>query len=164
MEQVLLVDANDQPIGAMEKLEAHNKGALHRAISVLVSNDRGEYLLQQRALGKYHCPGLWANTCCSHPRPGEETHAAALRRLREEMGFTCALHEAFVFTYRSEFPNGLIEHEIDHVFFGKYEGVVSPNPDEVASYRWMSIEQIKREIHAHPEQFASWFVLIVERL
>ena len=120
---MILVNERDEPLGSMEKMEAHRKGALHRAFSVFIFNSRGEMLLQQRALKKYHSGGLWTNACCSHPRPGETNEAAALRRLREEMGFDTSLQQIFSFTYRASFNNGLTEHEYDHVFAGIYDEI-----------------------------------------
>ncbi|MEK7619489.1 MAG: isopentenyl-diphosphate Delta-isomerase, partial [Patescibacteria group bacterium] len=127
-ENCILVDETDHEIGTEEKMATHERGLLHRAFSVFVFNASGELLLQQRAFEKYHSAGLWTNTCCSHPRPGEETLAAAYRRLQEEMGFDCPLNEMFTFRYLAPFPNGLTENEVDHVFFGMYDGPVNPNP------------------------------------
>jgi isopentenyl-diphosphate Delta-isomerase len=154
---VVLVNENDEPVGTMEKLEAHQLGLLHRAFSVFVFNERGEMLLQQRAAGKYHSPGLWTNTCCSHPAPGERVEAAAHRRLVEEMGFDCPLQAAFNFTYRAEFDNGLIEHEFDHVFVGRWEGEITPNPEEVGSYRYITLTDIRKWIAERPHDFTPWF-------
>ena len=127
MEQVILVNEQDEQTGVMEKMEAHQKALLHRAFSVFIFNDKGELLLQQRASDKYHSGGLWTNTCCSHPNPDEETITAAQRRLKEEMGFTTKLSKAFDFIYKSEFSNGLTEHEFDHVFTGYYNGEIHPD-------------------------------------
>lgn len=157
--QVILVNDNDQQTGTMEKLEAHKKGLLHRAFSVFIFNDKGEMLLQQRALDKYHSGGLWTNSCCSHPMPGEAVDAAAHRRLYEEMGFNCDLHALFRFTYRTEFDNGLIEHEYDHVFTGTYNGNINPDPAEVNAYRFLSTDSISRLLQEQPQQFTSWFIL-----
>lgn len=154
---VVLVNENDEPVGTMEKLEAHQLGLLHRAFSVFVFNERGEMLLQQRAAGKYHSPGLWTNTCCSHPAPGERVDAAAHRRLVEEMGFDCPLQPAFNFTYRAEFDNGLIEHEFDHVFIGRWEGEITPNPEEVGNYRYITLTDIRKWMAERPEDFTPWF-------
>ena len=137
-ECVVLVDEFDHAIGEMNKMEAHRKGALHRAISVLVFNNRHEFMLQQRSLAKYHSPGLWTNTCCSHPRPGEATPMAAHRRLKEEMGFECQLNKAFDFIYKTEFENGLTEHEFDHVYIGYYDRDPIVNPEEANGFRRMS--------------------------
>lgn len=166
--QVILVNEQDEATGVMEKMEAHRKGVLHRAFSVFIMNDKGEMLLQQRALDKYHSGGLWTNTCCSHPSPGETVEVAAHRRLFEEMGFDCTLTGLFQFTYRTAFGNGLIEHEYDHVLSGIYNGVINPNPAEVNAYRYMSITAITRLLEAEPTQFTSWFKLalpkVIERL
>lgn len=162
MEQVILVDAKDQPIGTMEKLQTHKEGRLHRCFSILIFNQAGEILLQQRALNKYHTPGLWTNTCCSHQRPGEETLAAAHRRLVEEMGFDCALHEVYEFVYKVPFENGLWEHEFDHVLIGRYDGKVSPNSEEVNAYRWMSMDKLKQDMKDNPHHYTPWFHIILD--
>ncbi|GGB08272.1 isopentenyl-diphosphate Delta-isomerase [Puia dinghuensis] len=144
----------------MEKMEAHRKAVLHRAFSVFIFNSKGEMLLQQRAGDKYHSPGLWTNACCSHPRPGEDTLAAACRRLREELGFTTSLEKLFDFTYRSEFDNGLTEFEFDHVFVGYYDDEdIHPNAAEVSDYRYCSLEEIKEGLAVHPDNYTSWFHL-----
>lgn len=157
--EVILVDENDLPLGVMEKMEAHQKGVLHRAFSVFILNKTGEMLLQQRALGKYHSPGLWTNACCSHPNPGESTLSAAQRRLQEEMGFSCALHEIESFVYRTEFDNGLIEHEFDHIFLGEYSDLISPDKTEVEDYKWFTIEEIDNHLLVGSMNFTSWFKL-----
>lgn len=156
-QEVILVNEQDEPIGTMEKIEAHRQALLHRAFSVFIFNSRGEMLLQQRALCKYHSAGLWTNACCSHPAPGESTADAAARRLREELGFTTELHKIFDFTYRTEFDNGLIEHEFDHVFTGIYEGEIRPDHEEVKDYRYSGLPAISRSLQSHPEQYTSWF-------
>jgi len=135
MIEVQLVDAEDNPNGSMEKLEAHEKGALHRALSVLIINSKKEILLQRRALGKYHSPGLWTNTCCSHPYPGEDPNEAAKRRLQEEMGMSSELTFLFKFQYKCDFENGLIEHELDHVFIGKTDDTPHLNTDEAMAFK-----------------------------
>jgi len=137
MEEVILVDESDKPLGVMEKMEAHRKALLHRAFSVFILNSKGEMLLQQRSVTKYHSGGLWTNACCSHPRPGEDTGQAAGRRLAEELGFTTQLEEVFDFTYKSEFENGLTEYEYDHVFVGYYDEDIHPDPAEVCAYKFM---------------------------
>jgi len=157
MEQVILVNEQDEVLGVMEKMEAHEKALLHRAFSVFVFNSSNQLLLQKRALTKYHSAGLWTNTCCSHPRPGELTEAAALRRLQEEMGFTTNLSEAFSFTYRTAFANGLTEHEFDHVLIGIYEGAIAVNSEEVETYAYRSLEEIASLLEKEPETFTSWF-------
>lgn len=161
---VVLVNENDEPVGTMEKIEAHQKGLLHRAFSVFVTNAAGEMLLQQRASGKYHCPGLWTNTCCSHPFPGERVEEAAHRRLQEEMGFDCELKEVFSFTYRVEFDNGLTEHEYDHVFIGSYDGEIVPESNEVSAYKYVSLDKIEEQLNSEPDAFTPWFRLAFSRV
>ena len=163
-EYVILVDPTDQPVGRMEKMEAHEKGILHRAFSVFLFNEKGETLLQQRASSKYHSPLLWTNTCCSHQRDGESNAQAASRRLREELGIELApdrLNDVFSFIYRAEFDNGLTEHELDHVLVGTlptYSG--SWNSDEVEGVRWATVQEIKNEMDQQPAQFTAWFRII----
>lgn len=157
MEQVILVDEHDSEKGTMGKMEAHEKALLHRAFSIFIFNGQGDILLQQRAGNKYHSPGLWTNSCCSHPRPGEDTHAAALRRLKEEMGFETPLTKAFDFIYRAGFDNGLTEHEFDHVFVGSYSGPVAPDPLEVAGYEYRSLQKISEQLQREPDTFTVWF-------
>ena len=159
-EQVILVDEQDNPIGLMPKLEAHQKAVLHRAFSVFILNDKGELMLQQRAKHKYHSPGLWTNTCCSHQREGESNVQAGKRRLQEEMGFTTDLREVTSFIYKAPFDNGLTEHEFDHVLLGYYEDDPVINPDEVASWKWMLLEEVKNDIDNHPDFYTVWFVII----
>jgi isopentenyl-diphosphate delta-isomerase len=159
MEEVILVDESDKPLGVMEKMEAHRKALLHRAFSVFILNSKGEMLLQQRSVTKYHSGGLWTNACCSHPRPGEDTGQAAGRRLAEELGFTTQLEEVFDFTYKSEFENGLTEYEYDHVFVGYYDEDIHPDPAEVCAYKFLSPEAIEAGLAAHPEAYTSWFHL-----
>ena len=165
-EQVILVDERDRPVGAMVKLAAHRHGGVrHRAFSVFILDPRGRWLLQRRAAGKYHFPGLWTNACCSHPRPGEETAAAAHRRLREELGFDCPLAERFQFEYKADSAaEGLTEHELDHVFTGVHEGPVRPDPAEVGETRWVEPADLARELQAHPEIFTPWFKLAFDRV
>ncbi|MGZ3882828.1 MAG: isopentenyl-diphosphate Delta-isomerase [Bacteroidia bacterium] len=164
MEHVILVNEKDEATGTMEKMEAHEKGLLHRAFSVFIFNSKGEMLLQRRAAGKYHSAGLWTNTCCSHPRPGEDTRDAAQRRLKEEMGLFIELNFLSVFTYKTEFGNGLTEHEVDHVYIGKTDADPSPNPAEVDSFCWKLTEDIKEELRTDPEKFTSWFRIAMEKL
>lgn len=161
-EQVILVNEQDEPIGFMGKMEAHEKAVLHRAFSVFVLNDQNEVMLQQRAAHKYHSPMLWTNTCCSHQRAGETNIEAGIRRLSEEMGFTTELKELFHFIYKAPFDNGLTEHELDHVMVGRYNGVPEVNPEEVASWKWMSIEDIKSDMKSHPESYTVWFKIIFD--
>lgn len=156
---VILVNEQDEWLGTIEKLEAHERGLLHRAFSIFVLNEQGEMLLQRRAMGKYHSEGLWSNTCCSHPLPGESTLAGAHRRLMEEMGFDCALQAMFHLRYKAEVSNNLVENEYDHVYLGYYNGAVHPAPEEVMDYRFINIEHLQEEIGLHPEQFTPWLAL-----
>lgn len=161
MEHVILVDPFDLEIGTMEKLEAHQKGLLHRAFSVLLFNSQGELMLQQRSLNKYHSPGLWTNTCCSHPRPNENTLSAAMRRLQEEMGLSSNLKEIFHFTYRAELEDGLIEHEIDHVFIGFTDATPHLNQNEAMGFKWLSLSRILKDLQEQPEQYTAWFQILI---
>jgi isopentenyl-diphosphate delta-isomerase len=163
-EHVILVDEHDTAIGTMPKMEAHEKGFLHRAFSVFIFNFKGELLLQQRALHKYHSPGLWTNTCCSHPREDESTEEAAKRRLKEEMGLVCKLEKKFDFIYKISFDNGLTEHEFDHVFFGKSNNHPTINTDEVLAYNYSSIAEIERELLLKPELFTEWFKICFNKV
>lgn len=163
-QQVILVDQDNKEIGIEEKIKAHKEGKLHRAFSVCVFNSQGKLLLQKRAEGKYHSAGLWTNTCCSHPRPGETAEQAAHRRLKEEMGFDCKLKEAFVFIYQFKFDNGLTEYEYDHVFLGKYDGSITPDSKEVADWKWIMPEKLKRDIQKHPENYTYWFKISIDRI
>ncbi|MFM1932929.1 MAG: isopentenyl-diphosphate Delta-isomerase [Bacteroidota bacterium] len=164
MEHVILVDEDDRPIGHMEKMLAHKLGKLHRALSVFIFNSEGQMLLQQRAHHKYHSPGLWTNTCCSHPRENEATEDAATRRLKEEMGMSAALSHAFHFIYRTEFENGLIEHELDHVFIGFTDEQPLLNPEEVAAWKYMDILELQRDVDSHPENYTSWFKICLPQV
>jgi isopentenyl-diphosphate delta-isomerase len=161
-ENVILVNENDQQIGLMPKLEAHEKALLHRAFSVFILNDRNEIMLQQRAAHKYHSPLLWTNTCCSHQREGETNIDAGSRRLFEEMGFKAELKELFHFIYKAPFDNGLTEHELDHVMIGYYNAAPEINPEEVESWKWMSIDEVKEDMAAHPESYTVWFRIIFD--
>jgi len=161
-EKVILVDENDLPIGEMDKLEAHQKNCLHRAFSIILWNDKNQMLIHQRAEGKYHSAGLWTNTCCSHPRPEELTLAAAHRRLHEEMGIATELKHAFYFVYQTDLENNLAEHELDHVFLGKFDGIPNVNPEEAQDFRWVSLEDVRSEIQTNPNQFTYWFTYIIE--
>lgn len=165
MDKIVLVNEQDQEIGSEEKLAVHQAGLLHRAFSVFLWRE-GQLLLQKRAEGKYHSGGLWANTCCSHPRPGEDTIAAARRRLREECGIVgTELWEAFRFTYRAEFTNGLVEHELDHVLLGRYpDGELSPDPSEIAELRWWDLDEVEAALRERPDDFAAWFSLSAPRV
>lgn len=160
---MILVNEKDEPIGLMPKMEAHEKALLHRAFSVFVMNAEGETMLQQRAKDKYHSPLLWTNTCCSHQREGESNIDAGKRRLMEEMGFTTDLKELFNFVYKAPFDNGLTEHEFDHVMVGYFEDEPNINPDEVADWKWMQPEDIKKDIAENPKEYTAWFKIIFER-
>ena len=157
MEQVILVDVDDCEIGLMEKMEAHKQAVLHRAFSVFLFNTQGKMLLQQRALTKYHSAGLWTNTCCSHPRPGETLENAVSRRLMEEMGITAKVSKAFDFIYQATLPDHLNEHEFDHVFIGNFDDEVRPNHLEVANFVYQSMEEIAANLQSHPEKYTVWF-------
>ena len=157
VEDIILVNEYDEQVGTMEKIQAHRSALLHRAFSVFIFNGRGEMLLQQRALNKYHSGSLWTNACCSHPRPGEATLEAATRRLREEMGFDAVLQKLFDFIYKSEFDNGLTEHEFDHVFAGVYNGPIIPNKAEVQDYCFKSMRDIRESLLLRPGQYTVWF-------
>lgn len=161
-EQVILVDVNDAPKGHMEKLEAHRKGFLHRAFSVFIFNSKNELLLQQRAINKYHSGGVWTNTCCSHPRIGEDNLSAAKRRLTEEMGMSCDLAYKFNFTYKADFEDGLIEHELDHVFFGVTDDLPKINRDEVQDCRYLDLELLKIDILHHPKDYSPWLRICLD--
>ena len=156
-EYVVLVNENDNQIGIMEKMAAHIVPRLHRAFSIFIFNSKGELLLQQRAFSKYHSPGLWTNTCCSHPRDGESVDKAADRRLLEEMGLQCPMHEVFTFIYKAPVGLGLVEHEYDHVFFGQCDDAPVINTEEVASWKYMSLDDIASDMKAHPECYTEWF-------
>ena len=160
-EFVILVDEHNNEIGLMEKLEAHQKALLHRAFSIFILNSKGELLLQQRALNKYHSGGLWTNTCCSHPRAKEQTIDAAHRRLKEEMGFDCELTEKFSFLYKTPFDNGLTEHELDFIFIGEFNGIPNINPQEVKDYAWMMIDDVLLDAKQFPNKYTEWFKIIL---
>ena len=164
MEKVILVDKTDHQIGEMEKQEAHIKGLLHRAFSIFIFNSKGEVLLQQRALHKYHSGGLWTNTCCSHPRNGETTIQAANRRLMEEMGMSCVLTEEFSFIYKAKLDNDLYEHELDHVFFGTTDLLPQINKEEVADYKYSSFQDIQQEMKDYPERYTAWFKICFDEV
>jgi isopentenyl-diphosphate delta-isomerase len=157
--EVILVNEQDQAIGTMPKLEAHEKGLLHRAFSVFIFDKGGRMLLQQRASTKYHGAHLWTNACCSHPFPGELTAAAAQRRLQEELGFVTPLQQIFSFTYKADVENGLIEHEFDHVFTGEWEREINFNREEVAAVHYQRMADIKASLQAQPHHFTTWFRL-----
>lgn len=161
-ENVILVNQNDEQIGLMPKMEAHEKAVLHRAFSVFVLNEKNEIMLQQRASHKYHSPLLWTNTCCSHQRDGETNLQAGNRRLQEEMGFATELKELFHFIYKAPFDNGLTEHELDHVMIGYYNDEPKINPEEVESWKWMGIEDVQKDMQSHPEAYTVWFKIIFD--
>lgn len=163
-EHVILVDHHDQPIGTMEKMEAHRKALLHRAFSVFIFNDRDEMLIHRRAFSKYHSGGLWTNACCSHPRPDELTENAAVRRLQEEMGFTTEVEYAFSFIYKAPLDNELTEHEFDHVFIGYYNETPQINPEEVEEYRFISVSELMTDVELHPNHYTVWFKIALPRL
>ena len=161
-ENVILVNESDEQIGLMPKLEAHEKAVLHRAFSVFILNSKNEIMLQQRAHHKYHSPLLWTNTCCSHQRNGETNIQAGSRRLFEEMGFKVELKELFHFIYKAPFDNGLTEHELDHVMIGYYNDAPVINPEEVESWKWMKIEDVKKDMEIYPELYTIWFKIIFD--
>lgn len=162
--EVILVDEHDNAIGREEKMRAHQQGLLHRAFSVFIFNSSGKMLLQQRALAKYHSGGLWTNACCSHPSPGEETHLAAARRLKEELGIETQIRKIFDFSYKAVFDNGLVEYEFDHVYVGKYDGIVHLNTAEVMDTCYKSIAEIKSVLQSHPDHFTEWFCLAFTKI
>ncbi|MEY3100030.1 MAG: hypothetical protein RIS89_190 [Bacteroidota bacterium] len=162
-EYVVLVNEQDQVLGQLEKIEAHELGLLHRAFSVLLFNDRGELLLQQRAAHKYHSPLLWTNTCCSHQRPNETTLMAAERRLKEEMGMSAPMQTAFKFQYKATLDQGLTEHELDHVLFGYTNQDPNINPEEVAAFRWISMAQLLQELQSKRDSFTIWFQILLDQ-
>ncbi len=162
-ELVVLVDEQDNEVGLMPKMEAHEKAVLHRAFSVFVLNEKKELMLQQRAGSKYHSPLLWTNTCCSHQRQGEDSIAAGKRRLQEEMGFVTDIEEIFTFIYKAPFDNGLTEHELDHVLLGHFEDAPVINPEEVESWKWMSLDAIQADIAENPETYTAWFKIVFNR-
>lgn len=159
---VVLVNENDEKIGLMPKMEAHEKGLLHRAFSVFIFNRNKELMLQKRSLKKYHSPGLWTNTCCSHQRDGESNINAGMRRLKEEMGFSSELREINSFIYKVKFDNGLIEHELDYILVGEYEKDVEPNSQEVDDWKWIDLDEINDEIKTNPEEYTEWFKIIMD--
>lgn len=162
-EKVILVNENDEPTGLMPKMEAHQKGLLHRAFSVFIFNDKDELMLQQRAHDKYHSPGLWTNTCCSHQREGETNIEAGKRRLQEEMGFTTDLVETTSFIYKAPFDNGLTEHEFDHILVGKYNDTPRLNPSEAENWMWKTLEEVKEDMQRNPQLYTEWFKIIFQK-
>ncbi|MBA4146192.1 MAG: isopentenyl-diphosphate delta-isomerase [Azospira oryzae] len=160
-EYVILVDEADNETGIMEKMEAHRKGLLHRAFSILLFNTKGEILLQKRAVKKYHSGGLWTNTCCSHPLPQESVRHAAKRKLWQEMGIDMQPEYAFKFIYKTGLDHELIEHEVDHVLIGLFDGIPNINPDEVEDWKFVNVNELKKEMIKHPDHYTYWFKLIV---
>jgi isopentenyl-diphosphate Delta-isomerase len=164
-DHVIVVDQHDRQVGTEPKLRAHVKGKLHRAVSVFVFDSSGEkLLLQRRAAHKYHSGGLWSNTCCSHPRPGESTIDAAHRRLREEVGFDCPLEFALTFRYRAEVAPALLENEIDHVFIGRADVTPAPDPAEVAALRWSALHDVVHDLGVNPQRYSAWFGIALGEL
>lgn len=162
MEHVILVDTHDNPIGTMEKLEAHQKALLHRAFSILIFNEKGELLLQKRAQGKYHSGGLWTNTCCSHPLPGEMMEDATKRKLLQEMGIETDLEFVYKFIYKADLEKNLTEHEYDYVFIGQFDGTPIINPEEVEDWKYISLSKLRDNIRENPDQYTAWFKLIMQ--
>lgn len=163
-EHVILVTSDNTEVGTMEKMEAHERGVLHRAFSIFVFNDAHEMLIHKRALHKYHSPGLWTNTCCSHPRPGETVMQAAQRRLNEEMGFQCALTERFHFIYKAELDQNLTEHELDFVLTGSFNGVPQANAEEVCDWKFVAIEELVADVETNPDAYTVWFRIALPRV
>jgi isopentenyl-diphosphate delta-isomerase len=163
-EYILTVDEKDNVIGKEEKIKAHREGKLHRAFSIFVFNSKSELLLQRRAKSKYHSAGLWTNTCCSHQRDGEDLEKAIHRRLKEEMGFDCKLKEIFTFTYKVKFDNGLFENEYDHVFVGRFDGEPTPDPEEVDEWKWINLEELKKDIQKTPSNYTYWLKESIDKI
>jgi len=164
LEEVILVNEADVEIGIMEKMEVHRQALLHRAFSVFLFNNKGEMLLQRRAMNKYHSAGLWTNACCSHPRPGESVESAALRRTGEELGIYPQLEKAFVFTYKASFENGLTEHEYDHVFIGIHDGEINADPSEVSEVKYLPMSEIENELSSNTNIYTAWFQIAFQKL
>ncbi len=164
IENVILVDENDQEVGVMEKMQAHKEAVLHRAFSVFLWNENNELLLQKRQVDKYHCGGLWTNTCCSHPKVDETLAQAVERRLREEMDIACDTNWMYSFVYKADLGNGLFEHEFDHVYFGEYSGDPSPDANEVEDWKYMGIDALKQDILENPDHYTPWFKIILKEV
>lgn len=164
MEEIILVDEKDKQIGSGEKMEVHQQGKLHRCFSIFVFNPKGKLLLQLRAKSKYHSGGLWTNTCCSHPKVGENLKKAVHRRLKEEMGFDCRLKEVFSFIYKAKLNHGLTEHEFDHVFIGTFDGKPNPAPEEADGWKWIDMEKLKKDITQNPDNYTVWFKIALKKL
>jgi isopentenyl-diphosphate delta-isomerase len=163
-EFLILVDEHDKPWGKLEKDQVHQLGLLHRAFSAFIFNSKGELLLQQRADGKYHSAGLWTNTCCSHPRFGEELKDAVARRLEEEMGLICETKFIFSFIYKAKFENGLTEHEFDHVYYGVSDDQPTPNPSEVSQWKYVTLESLQKDISINPSNYTVWLNICLPKL
>ncbi len=164
-QEVILVDENDREVGRAPKLAAHsNGGQLHRAFSIFVFNSKGETMLQRRAMTKYHTPGRWTNACCSHPMDKESPVDAAHRRLQEEMGFDCEMNEVFAFIYKADVEKGLTEHEYDHVIFGQFEGEPKLNAEEAMDWKWISLNDLKKDIASHPDNYTPWLKIVLDRV
>ncbi|MCP4600019.1 MAG: isopentenyl-diphosphate Delta-isomerase [Proteobacteria bacterium] len=163
-ETLILVDEHDNQVGTGEKMEVHRKGILHRCFSIFIFNSADQMLLQKRAISKYHSGGLWTNSCCSHPRNSEELEEAIHRRLIEEMGFDCEMKEIFTFIYKAELDHGLTEHEYDHVYIGRYDDKITPNPEEADGYEWEEVEKIEKEIKRSPDHYTVWFKIAFAEL
>ncbi len=164
IEQIILVDKKDNQVGVGEKLDVHIKGSLHRAFSVFIFNSKGEMMLQKRAVTKYHGGGLWTNTCCGHPRPGEDVVSAAMRRLKEEMGFSCYLQKMFDYVYKVKLDKGMTEHEFLHVYRGTFDGKPVLNSAEADGWKWVDVKELKNDIKTNPEIYTPWFKLSMEKL
>jgi isopentenyl-diphosphate delta-isomerase len=162
MEQVILVNEHDQVVGAMDKMEAHQKGVLHRAFSILIFNSKGEMLLQKRSQGKYHSGGLWTNACCSHPAPDENLTDATKKRLKHEMGIDLQPEFAYKFIYKSKLDRELTEYELDHVFTGIFDGVPDINTNEVEDWKFVNLNTLRQDMQAHPDDYTVWFKLIMK--
>jgi isopentenyl-diphosphate delta-isomerase len=161
---IILVDENDNEVGVGQKLQIHREGRLHRAFSIFVFNSKGDLMLQQRGKTKYHSGGLWTNTCCGHPKPGETVEKAALRRLYEEMGIDCGVEEIFSFLYQVEFDNGLCEHEYDHVMIGTCDDDPHPDPEEAGDWKWVNVKRLKSDVQANPARYTYWFKVALDRI
>ncbi len=163
-EKIILVDINDNEIGSDTKENVHKNGMLHRAFSVFIFNSKNEMLIQKRQINKYHSGGLWANACCSHPRKGEDLEYSTIRRMIEELGFSCPVEEAFHFIYRTDFNDDLAEYEYDHVFYGFYDGNIRLNEDEASEFRFISIEELEKELTYNSKAYSSWFIIAAPKM
>ena len=161
---IILVDKNDNQICTGEKISVHKADKLHRCFSIFIFNTHGKMMMQKRAARKYHSGGLWTNTCCGHPRPGEDTLHAAHTRLQEEMGFDCELKEVLTFTYKKAFANSLTEHEFDHVLIGTFDGEPNPNPKEADGWKWITPNELTKDMQQHPENYTYWFSIVLEKV